>query len=164
MQPQGHHHASQHARPQPTPVQEQINKKITALASSAAQPQAHAKKKHPVQSEPRGQLCWCFFSEPFWSCLANAKSSSSWGFWGTVTVSGQQSWPAGRWEDGILYRRCSGPHHLQVFLVNLAHEDSHPIAPTQWLAAGYQHRNHFSMPSVPALSWTMGLASRAAPC
>lgn len=153
MQPQGHYHSCQHARPQPTPVQEQINKKITALASSAAHLRVmQTKKKHIVQSEPRGQLYCSFFSEPFWLCLANAKSSSSWDFWRTVALSGQQSWPVGGWEDGILYRRYSGSHHLQVFLVNLAHEDSHPTAPTQSLRAGYQHRKHLSMPSVPTLS------------
>lgn len=105
MQPEAHHHSSQHARPQPTPAREQINKKTTALTSSAAHLRAmQAKEKnHPVQSELSGQLstgqCCCFFSEPFWFCSANSKSSTSWGFWGTVRTAQLASWWMGRWQS-----------------------------------------------------------------
>lgn len=65
MQPQGHHHASQHARPQPTPVQEQINKKITALASSAAHLRLMQRKNTQSSQSPGASSADASFQNHF---------------------------------------------------------------------------------------------------
>lgn len=138
MQPQAHYHSSQHARPQSTPAHEQINKKITALASGAAHLRVTQAKRKTTQSSESllasSQLdsAAASFQNHFGSAWPTP-SLAAHGAFGEQPHCWDSSWPVGGWEDGILHRRCSGPHHLQVFLMNLAPEDSHTVQLTNSL-------------------------------
>lgn len=169
MQPQARHHSSQHARPQSTSAHEQINKKSTALASSAAHLRVKQAKRKTTQSSQslvassQRDSAAASFQNHFGSAWPTPSLAAHGAF-------GEQSHcrdsRVGQLVDGKMVsctkdaqgpttsRGSSWTWHRRT--VTLLHQLSHS---QQVINTG----KHLPMPFISPLSLIMGLASRAAP-